>query len=349
MAEITTDVFAIGKWNGLEFSLRDLQAIASNFKTLFDIHKPPVKIGHNDEQPLVDGQPALGWVEDLWVEGTQLMAKLVDVPDIVARAIKKKLYRKVSIELDFGVDHPRGKFDMVLSAIALLGADIPAVSTLSDLDAFMSRCQFSASRHASFSAIAGNASEELDMDTQKALEQLTARFDKLQEQLTEANSKLATAQAENADLKKQVETFAAADKARTEEEAKQKIVLARTNITTMLEDAVKDERITPAQREKYSRMLGVDDDAKVTGIDVKALEELLGEKKVDFRRGNYNARQSGNTGEEDMTPSQIVAKRTQEFLDTHKDATFSTAMNRVLSADVKLAEAYKYASDRKEG
>ena len=99
--ELTAEIFAVGRWNGFEFSLVDLQRIAETFKALGDKHRVPLKFGHNNEQPMTDGQPALGWVTDVWVAGEKLMAKFSDIPEIVFNAMQKKLYNNVSVELDF--------------------------------------------------------------------------------------------------------------------------------------------------------------------------------------------------------------------------------------------------------
>ena len=137
--ELDAEIFAVGKWNGMEFTLEDLNNIEAAFKSLKDRHQVPLKMGHNDEQPFTDGQPALGWVKDIWVKGQKLMARFSDIPDIVKDALQKRLYRNVSVELDMGVEHQDQKYPYVLSGVALLGADIPAVNTLADLQAYMSR------------------------------------------------------------------------------------------------------------------------------------------------------------------------------------------------------------------
>src|SRR5690606_25974082 len=93
------EIFAVGKWNGLEFTEADLDDIVANFDRLKDIHKVPLKFGHNDEQPITDGQPAIGWVSRVYRKGKKLLADFSDVPSVVVEAIKKKLYRTVSVEL----------------------------------------------------------------------------------------------------------------------------------------------------------------------------------------------------------------------------------------------------------
>ena len=155
-SKLTAEIFAVGKWNGMPFTKDDLASIAKNFDSFRDLLKVPLKFGHNDEQPMTDGQPALGWVDRVWIDGDKLMAEFADMPSKVMDAIRKKLYRKVSVELDIGVNHKGREYDYVLSGVALLGADIPAVSVLADLDHYMMRRAFSSGHRATFAAIAGS-------------------------------------------------------------------------------------------------------------------------------------------------------------------------------------------------
>jgi hypothetical protein len=138
-------IFEVGTWNGKTFSEDDLADIVANYETLKDVQRVPLKLGHNEEQPVTDGQPALGWLANLRKIGKQLVADFVDVPQIIKEAIAKRLYRAVSVELLLGVKHGGKEYRHVLDAVALLGCDQPAVSTLPDLQAYLaSRSVFAA-------------------------------------------------------------------------------------------------------------------------------------------------------------------------------------------------------------
>ena len=126
------EIFAEGMWNGLNFSSSDLEDIVANFSKLKDDHRVPLKFGHDADHN--DGQPAIGWVERIFKEGTKLFADFTHMPRIVFDAIEQQLYRTISIELLFNVDNDGNKFNHVLDAVALLGADHPAVNSLADLD-----------------------------------------------------------------------------------------------------------------------------------------------------------------------------------------------------------------------
>jgi hypothetical protein len=105
----------------------------------------PVKIGHDDDRfqdsegnppSTRDGEPAYGWVENLRLseDGAVLIGDLVGVPRMLADVMSTALRRR-SVEL---VRHDRvgdKTYSAVLTGIALLGVQAPAVKGLADLRA----------------------------------------------------------------------------------------------------------------------------------------------------------------------------------------------------------------------
>ena len=141
---IEAEIFSTGTWNGETFDRADLEEIAGNFHRLKASLNPPLKFGHDEDQTLLgqmDGDPALGWVEDLRVEGDKLVAKFAGVPDVVHEAIREGRYRRISAELYFNVRHEGQEIGKVLKAVALLGADLPAVTNLEDLSAYLATAE----------------------------------------------------------------------------------------------------------------------------------------------------------------------------------------------------------------
>jgi hypothetical protein len=138
--ELDAEIFSTGIWNGETFTQGDLEEIARNFERLKGEIQPPLKFGHDERQTLLgqaDGDPALGWVRALRVEGGKLIARLAGLPDVVYRAIQAGRYRRVSSELYFNLRRNGEELGKALKAVALLGADIPAVTNLQDLTALM--------------------------------------------------------------------------------------------------------------------------------------------------------------------------------------------------------------------
>lgn len=124
-------VFRAGTWNGDAYGVDDLDAMVSAANEVtFGV---PIKAGHTEEA----GKPALGWVENLRRQGETLFADLVALPKKVYDAIKSRGYDAVSAEIYWDLERNGKTYPRVLKALALLGAEIPAVD-LTPLHAFLS-------------------------------------------------------------------------------------------------------------------------------------------------------------------------------------------------------------------
>jgi len=126
------EIFSTGTWNGDKYTNKDLSAMVDNFdETGF---QPPLKLGHNEEQPeMLDGAPALGYVDKIYVEGSKLLANFVNLPKKVYEAIKRGNYKRVSSEIYWNYKSNGMTLDRVLKAVALLGSEIPAVTNLESI------------------------------------------------------------------------------------------------------------------------------------------------------------------------------------------------------------------------
>ena len=129
------EIFAAGKWNGKEFSIKDLDTIVNNFNVLKDRLKPFLKLGHDDKQKLLqrDGFNAAGWITNVYRIGKKLLADITDMPKKVFELIQKKAFRKISSEIFSGFKDEDKEFGLVLKGAAILGTDIPAVRSLDDI------------------------------------------------------------------------------------------------------------------------------------------------------------------------------------------------------------------------
>lgn len=131
------EIFASGIWNGHEFNSEDLEEIVENTNGFLKkgTNKPPLKLGHSTKQILkgqTDGDPALGWMDNVRKVGNKIVADFKNVPEIVSKAIKQKLYDKVSVEMK-----RTPEVGFFLTGTALLGADLPAVKKLDDLSNYL--------------------------------------------------------------------------------------------------------------------------------------------------------------------------------------------------------------------
>lgn len=144
-------VFKTGTWNGKTITSDDLDNMVDAFTKLRPKGVAPfLKLGHDDEQVILNssqevkspGTPAAGWVENLKRVGNALYCDFVDIPKKIFEAIQNKAYKKVSIELlnNFTVDGE--VYPKFMYAVSLLGAELPAVSTLDDILARYSYGEF---------------------------------------------------------------------------------------------------------------------------------------------------------------------------------------------------------------
>ena len=262
------------------------------------------------------------------------MLRAEHVPKIVQDAMKNKLYRKVSIELDIGVEHKGKKYAYVLSGVALLGADLPAVNTLKDLDHYISgESRLAASRRAEFSAIDGlgkHETKEFTMDEKKLQEMMDASIAKavepLKNQLAEKDSQLAK--------------FTRDEEARASAEKATKIKTARDSAKAILEEGVKLGAITPGQREMFTKTLGIEDDAKVVLIEPEDLRKLIGAASSKFSKDE--TRQASEKVERKFPddPGAELDYRVREALSKDSKLSYSTAYQHELRRDPELAREH---------
>lgn len=126
------EIFSSGTWNGDVYQDDDLDQMVRAFNETRQTFRPPVKLGHTDNQTLLqqDGLPAAGWIGKIYRKGKKLLADLVDIPDKIYALLQNKAYAQVSCEIIWNANINGQKYPYLLSAIALLGADLPAVTNL---------------------------------------------------------------------------------------------------------------------------------------------------------------------------------------------------------------------------
>ena len=129
------EIFQVGIWNGEKYTEKDLDDIITSFDELSEKRDVPLKLGHTDDQKILqrEGLAAAGWITALKKVGNKLIATFSNIPEQIKNLIEQKLYKNVSCELwlDYVDKNTGKKYPKILSAVALLGADIPAVAGLS--------------------------------------------------------------------------------------------------------------------------------------------------------------------------------------------------------------------------
>jgi hypothetical protein len=128
-------IFSAGTHNGDLYTKADIKQIADAFYKCKGKLRPPLKLGHNEIQNFwqMDGMPAIGWVDNVRAVGSDLVADLVKIPRAIYELIEAGAYRTTSAEIYWNVVVEGEKYPYALKALSLLGADIPAVKSVSDL------------------------------------------------------------------------------------------------------------------------------------------------------------------------------------------------------------------------
>lgn len=138
------ELLAVGTWQGhgcpdggCRFTADDIDGIVEAWQATQDSVKAPVKLGHGKEQELLEaaGLPAAGWLTNLRRMGTKLVADLEQVPKKVADLIRAGAYRTRSAELRANFEVAGKKWPLMVTGLALLGAELPAVQGLDDIAA----------------------------------------------------------------------------------------------------------------------------------------------------------------------------------------------------------------------
>lgn len=129
------EIMALGTWNGTRIDEQKFDEVIEAFEATKDFARPHLKLGHNDEQRLIakDGLPSAGEVAKVYKRGKKLLADFVNIPDKIFELIQRKRYKSVSVELFSGYRFKEKTFPTLLGAVALLGADLPAMATLNDI------------------------------------------------------------------------------------------------------------------------------------------------------------------------------------------------------------------------
>lgn len=336
MKTLTAEIFAVGKWNDTEVTLDTLNELANNFSRLAEFVDVPLKFGHNDEQPITDGQPALGWVDRVWVEGEKLLANFTDIPKVVYDAIKAKRYKNVSIEALFDVEHGGTRYGTVLTAVALLGVDMPAVNTLKDLTTYMTAKNLAFSSHATFSKKPFNHSEDSNMDLKEAqakIEFLEAELEAKDKIIAGHAAEKATFSVEKAELEGKVKTL------ETEKEAST-FAREKEDVTKDLEQLVKDGKILPAQRDDLLKEFTVENKASV----LFTIKTLKGNATKVPGTGSSAKEDGDDNSQEGLAVDEKIAIKAREYAAEHK-VSFSAATSAILANDPKLAREYADMND----
>lgn len=280
------EIFSAGKWNGDNYTESDLDEMVKAFDETSQDFQPYLKLSHDEGQALLKAEelPAAGYIANLKRVGQKLVADFVDIPEKIYFLMKNKAFRNRSSEIFWDIDFNGKTFKRMLKAVALLGADMPAVSTLDDiinfygLDPKKARDKKASSVILKVCRLDENQNKEDEMS------------EKLEKKITELESAADLKAKEYSKKEKDnADKLALALKKNEELEAKQReieIEAATQELKHFAESLVSEKLATPSMKPLVEKLFG--DDAKeysiVQVIKKEGQEDENLEKKYTSKR-----------------------------------------------------------------
>lgn len=306
---------------------------------------PVLKLGHADAQRFMGqstGAPNLGIVAKIFREGEKLLANFSNVPDAVVDLIRQKRFTNVSVEIVPNLEFGGKTFSQVLTAVALLGAEMPAISGLKDLAAAL----FTEVEVTPIKADTVHIYEQetepmtvtytqeqhdalLEAAVSKAVDAVKAEFTAGTEKLT-------------AELKDAVEAV----KAVKTEFASYTDKVARAEAETMVDAAIKDGKLLPKQKDAAlafaQNLTGTikfgDKDTSMTAM----FADFLGAMPPKVDTGETGASSPDETTDY-VSAGAKVDTLAREAMDKDSKLSYADARTQVLNADDELKAAYSLA------
>jgi len=343
------EVFSTGEWNKNKITDEDLDNIVNGTNEIIDQLKPKVKLGHDDKQKLLQasGLPAGGWITKLKKVGNKILVDIKEVPKVLYELVKNGAYKRVSSEILYDYTEPSTKkrYAKVLSAIAFLGGDLPAVTNLKDIAALYD----DVNEEATLIIYEKKSTKKVEIN-KKGVEYIMANGVKVTEfenkkfVAVEDFERLEKEAGDNKDYKVKFE--AEEKKAKDAEEQMNKISKEKreAEIKTFIDThcSEKDMRFLPKQKEVLMTLIGSTSDEKKIKfmVDSKEIElsqrELL-EKFIELQP-NFSDKifaelskggEKEEEGKDKLTPEE---KKVQKYMDEHKDVSYRDAVLAVLES-----------------
>jgi hypothetical protein len=332
----------------LTINEEDLDQVVEAFHSLREsnIVRPHLKLGHSDAQKWFgqkDGIPSLGWIESVWRQGTKLLADIANVPDSLLNLIKQGRYHNVSAELIWGrqVEFDGKSFSRVLSAVSLLGVEMPAVKDLAGL----AEALFSTDLPDPCEVI--TLAEEIKMPAKDVPPEATYSQTQV-DALVEAAVKKAVDEIE---VKFAESTQDAATKLKVVTERaeqaeaeikKLKLAAITSESESLVDQAIKDGKLLPKQRDFALSMLQASDAIVKFGDGEKSTKEVFAEfleaqgKVIDLEEKG-----SGKHVKKDFsTPAEEVDHKAKALTAADAKLSYASAYDQVLAGDPDLQKRY---------
>ena len=326
----------------------DLEEMVTSFNELVPVggFTPVLKLGHTEAQKFIgqgSGAPNLGIIAKIWREGAKVLANFINVPDAVVDLIRQKRFNNVSVEIVPSLEFDGKTFANVLTAVALLGAELPAVKGLKELSA----------------AVFTQATvTPLEADNTVSYEWETEQMDKLTQEQHEALMEAAVSKAvavAKAEFAAETEKLTAErDEAREAiktvktEYAEYTDKVAKAEAETMVETAIKAGKLLPKQKDAAlafaTNLTGTvkfgDEDKSMAALFADFLGAMP--SKVDLKEKGSGSTEEGDATTYESAGIQVDKLARKAMIDNSK-LSYSEARTLVLENDDDLKSAYSLA------
>lgn len=328
----------------------DLSQMVDSFNDLVPVggFTPVLKLGHTEAQRFMGqstGAPNLGVIEKIWREGAKVLANFANVPDAVVDLIRQKRFNNVSVEVVPSLEFDGKTFTNVLTAVALLGAELPAVKGLKELSAAV----FTQAEVVPIQA-EGTITYEWETETMPDTKLTQEQHEALLE--AAVSKAVATAKAEfSAETEKLTaerdEAREAVKTVKTEFAAyTDKVAQAEAN--ALVETAIKDGKLLPKQKDAaLAFAMNLSGTVKF-GDGEKSMSALFADflggmpTKVDLGENGSGSTDEGGT--ESYAEAGIkVDELARKAMSENAKLTYAEARTLVLSTNDELKTAYSLA------
>jgi hypothetical protein len=334
------EIFAAGKWNGDEYTEKDLEVLESSFAETKGLLKPYLKLGHGDSQKLLaeDELPAAGFISRVYRKGKKLLADFTHVPAKIHALIKNGAYNRVSSELFVNFKTGDRTYPYALKAVALLGGATPAVHTLADIlnlysESIGARATYTIDTE-TIKAFEFQMGSEVNLSTEDnpmTIEELNRQNAKLESEkqsleteiaalekdLTEAQTALKTSQDEAKKIAEKAETI-------SKEFGMHKKQVMDAEIEAEVKQFVADEKILPAQAPFLVELLKnvqVNQETKKFTVaekeysSVRELVKAFVTAHVEINTGEKGGSDRGTVAQDSIN---ALAEKAAKYADEHK-------------------------------
>lgn len=322
------EIFSAGTWNGDEYTVADLDEMVKAYQETSQTCRPYLKLGHDDEQKLLqsDGLPAAGWIGNLYRKGEKLVADFCDIPEKIYQLIENKAYRNVSSEIYWDIEMDDRSYKRMLAAVALLGADMPAVTNLNDILAQYKLKFKNIGNQKNYTLEVA----ELVQSKKKGAKEMPT-IEELELEVAKFKADIEAKDKELADSKAQIEEVSAKNKEYTTQLAEVEKEKAEAKLELEVKDVMASEGACAAMEPYVRALLG--EEKKVYSLESKELKksELLKEyNKLAYAAAKLNTKETSIEGENIPQSVDQVAEMEKYMADN----------------DCSRQEAYKYIQNK---